>query len=50
MLSLAAAVESPEGRERLRDVTDIMLGHASGTPDDAQDDEIAEQHGPGECA
>ena len=40
MLSLAAAIGSPAGRERLRDVTDIMLGHVGGTPgspDDLQD-------------
>ena len=53
MLSLAAAVGSPEGRERLRDVTNIMLGHVSGTlgsPDDFQGTETAGQGEPGGCA
>ena len=53
MLSLAAAIGSPEGRERLRDVTDIMLGHVGGTPgspDDFQGAETAEQEEPGDCA
>ena len=47
-----AAVGSPEGRDRLRDFTNIMLEHDSGTPgspDDAEDDEIAEQEAPGDC-
>ena len=53
MLSLAAAIGSPAGRERLRDVTNIMLGHVGGTPgspDDFQDAETAEQEEPGDCA
>jgi hypothetical protein len=48
-----AAVGSPEERNRLRDFTNIMLEHDSGTPDspdDVQDDETAEQEEPGDCA
>ena len=47
-----AAVGSPEERNRLRDFTNIMLEHDSGTPgspDDVQDDETAEQEEPGDC-
>ena len=47
-----AAVGSPEERNRLRDFTNIMLEHDSGTPcspDDVQDDETAEQDEPGDC-
>ena len=48
-----AAVGSPEERECLRDFTNIMLEHDSGTPgsrfpDDAEDDETAEQEEPGD--
>ena len=53
MLSLAAAVGSPEQRDRLRDFTNIMLEHDGGTPgspEDAEDDETAEQEEPGDCA
>ena len=53
MLLLAAAIGSPAGRERLRDVTNIMLGHVGGTPgspDDFQDAETAEQEELGDCA
>ena len=48
-----AAVGSPEERNRLRDFTNIMLEHDSGTLDsqtNVQDDETAEQEEPGDCA
>ena len=55
MLSLAA-VGSPQGREHLRDVTDIILNYADDicdTPGDVQDDEttmhIASAQEPGDC-
>ena len=55
MLSLAA-VGSPEGRERLRDVTDIILNYADDicdTPGDVQDDETTmpttSAQEPGDC-
>ena len=44
-----AAVGSPEERNRLRDFTNIMLEHDSGTPgspDDVQDDDTADQEEP----
>ena len=44
---------SPEDRQRLRDATEIMLGHVVGTPGtpyDAQDDETAGEEDPGDCA
>ena len=53
ILSFAATVGSPEHRERLREVSNIMLDHAGdvlGTPDNVPDDESDGEEEPGDCA